>query len=183
MLKEPTGIGRYAKCLVEALAQAAPEDEFVVLTVSYKDAPPRNLFADCPNVSVVHKRWPGKAVLALWEHFRWPTVENAIGKVDVFHAPNNFVVPQRAGKRITTIHDLFFLKHPEETHLTGGQYHYRVLPKVIHEADHVIAVSQATADEIRELLGVREERISVVHQGIEDRFFAMTQAPIRRAVS
>ncbi len=177
MLKEPTGIGRYTKCLVEALAKAAPEDEFVVLTVSYKDAPAKNLFAECPNVSVVHKKWPGKAVLALWEHLRWPTVENAIGKVDLFHTPNNFVLPQRKGRKVMTIHDLFFMKHPAQTHKTGGRYHYRTLPKVIHEADHVIAVSQATADEIRELFSVPEDRISIVHQGIEGRFFAETQPP------
>ncbi len=171
MLKEPTGIGRYVKSLVEALAKAAPDDEFVVLTISYKDAPPRDLFGDYPNVSLVHKKWPGRGVLFLWEHFRWPTVETAIGKVDLFHTPNNFVFPQRRGKRITTIHDLFFLKHPEETHQTGGQYHHRILPKIIHEADHIIAVSQATADDIRALLGVASDRISVVHQGIDERFF------------
>ena len=183
MLKEPTGIGRYVRSLVEAMAKAAPDDEFVVLTISYKDAPPEGLFADCPNVSIVHKKWPGRAVLWLLEHFRWPTVETAIGKVDVFHTPNNFVFPQRRGKRITTIHDLFFLKHPEETHQTGGQYHHRVLPKIIHEADHVIAVSQASADEIKELLGVADERISVVRQGVEQRFFADPRAPIRRAAN
>jgi len=183
MLKEPTGIGRYTKCLVEAMAEASPDDEFVVLTISYKDAPQDGLFADCPNVRVIHKRWPGRAVLWLWEHLRWPTVETAIGMVDVFHTPNNFVFPQRKGNRVTTIHDLFFLKHPEETHRTGGQYHYRVLPKIIREADHVIAVSRATADDIRELLGVPENRISVVHQGVEQRFFADAQVPIRRAAN
>jgi len=176
-LKEPTGIGRYTRRLVESMAKAAPDDEFVVLTISHKDAPAKDLFGDCPNVSVVHKKWPGRCVLTLWEHFRWPTVETAIGKVDVFHTPNNFVLPQRTGKRIATIHDLFFLKHPKETHQTGGQYHYRVLPKIIHEADHLIAVSQATARDIMELLGVAEERISVVHQGVEKRYFAARQLP------
>ncbi|MBN2209693.1 MAG: glycosyltransferase family 4 protein [Candidatus Coatesbacteria bacterium] len=176
-LKEPTGIGRYVRRLVESMARAAPEDEFVVLTVSHKDAPAKDLFGDSPNVSVVHKKWPGRCVLTLWEHFRWPTVENMVGEVDVFHTPNNFVLPQRRGKRITTIHDLFFLKHPKETHQTGGQYHYRVLSKIIHEADHVIAVSQATAYDIVELLGVAEAKISVIHQGVEKPFFAARQLP------
>ena len=183
MLKEPTGIGRYVRSLVEALAKAAPGDELVVLTVSYKDAPPKALFAEYPNVSVVHKKWPGKAVLALWEHFHWPTVEDAIGQVDLFHTPNNFVLPQRQGKKVMTIHDLFFMSHPAETHRTGGQYHYRTLPKVIHEADHVIAVSQATAEQIRKLFSVPEDRISVIHQGVEGRFFAGRQATAHNGLS
>ena len=183
MLKEPTGIGRYTKCLIEAMAEAAPDDEFVVLTISYKDAPPKRLFADLPNVRVVHRRWPGRGVLWLLEHLRWPTVETAIGEVDLFHTPNNFVFPQRKGKRITTIHDLFFLRRPEETHQTGGQFHSRVLPKIIDRADHIIAVSQATADEITELLGVPQERISVVHQGVEQRFFHDLQPPTANSPS
>ncbi|MCD6328273.1 glycosyltransferase family 4 protein [bacterium] len=177
MLKQPTGIGRYIKCLIESLARNAPEVELVVFTFSYKDTPPGDWFAEYPNVSVVHKRWPGRAVLWLWEHLRWPNVEAAIGSVDIFHSPNNNVAPQRAGKSVTTIHDLFFLEHPERTHKTGGQYYFRVLPRVIHKADHVIAVSEATAEGTRRAFSIPPERISVIHQGVEERFFRNPQPP------
>ncbi|MBN1592360.1 MAG: glycosyltransferase, partial [Candidatus Coatesbacteria bacterium] len=177
LLKAPTGIGRYVKCLVEAMAKESPDDEFIVLTISYKDSPPEGLFADQRNVSVIHRKWPGRGVLWLQERFSWPTVKTAIGRVDLFHTPNNFVFPQRRGKRVATIHDLFFMRHPEETHQTGGQFHYRVLPKVIGSADHIIAVSRATASDVTEILGVHEEKVSVIYQGIEPRFFEARQLP------
>lgn len=170
ILKQPTGIGRYVKSLVRALAEADRDDEFVVLTISYKDSPPEELFADCGNVSVIHKKWPGRGVQWLWERFRWPAVEDAIGAVDLFHSPGNFVLPQSQGRSVTTIHDLYFLRYPEETHKTGGQYHFRVLPKTIGQADHIIAVSESTAEDVKELLHVPEEKVSVIHQGLDERF-------------
>jgi len=182
MLKQPTGIGRYTRCLIEALARQAPDIEFVVVTVSYKDRPEPGWFRTLDNVTVVHKRWPGRAVLELWERFRWPNVEAAIGPVALFHSPNNYIWPHKAGRAVTTIHDLFFLHYPRQTHKTGGQYYWRVLPRIIGEADHIITDSNSTAEAVRRAFSVGPEKVSVVYPAVDERFFATVEPERTEAV-
>jgi glycosyltransferase involved in cell wall biosynthesis len=72
--------------------------------------------------------------------------------------------------RLTTCHDLIPLKYPERyLDWTDG---FRAGREIIerrrfHSADHVIAVSEATANDLITLLGVSARKISVVHNGVD----------------
>ena len=51
----------------------------------------------------------------LWHRVEWPPVEMLAGDVDVVHAAHPLLIPARRAAQVVTIHDLFFLQHPERT--------------------------------------------------------------------
>ena len=81
-------------------------------------------------------------------------------------------IAHRAGMRlVVTLYDLIpklfpeiYLQHPEVN------VWYRTRLSLLRRADRVLAISQATADDAVEQLGLPEERIVVVGAGVSERF-------------
>ncbi len=94
---------------------------------------------------------------------------------DLFFAPN-FFVPRRHGaaaaRHVATVHDLAFLRFPETVQRETLDNLHRHLPRAVVSADALIAVSQATADDLVTLLGVSPRRVHVVHEGVDPSFLA-----------
>lgn len=92
---------------------------------------------------------------------------------DVFFAPN-FFVPRRhrAAVRalVPTVHDLAFLRLPHTVQQETLEALHRHLPGELFAADALIAVSDATARDLEQLLAVRRRRVHVVHEGVDDGF-------------
>lgn len=75
----------------------------------------------------------------------------------------NYIVPPRiSGRVITTVHDLTWLRFPE----TMDKKNYRRLKRgmdySVERSDRILTISQFSKGEIMELLGIPEERISIV---------------------
>jgi glycosyltransferase involved in cell wall biosynthesis len=89
---------------------------------------------------------------------------------DILHC-TTFRGPLRARPPlVVTLHDLSFLRHPETLpvwHRLSGR---ALAGPVARRADAVVAVSEFTAREAVELLGVPRERIRVVPNGVEEAF-------------
>ena len=91
-------------------------------------------------------------------------------RLDMLHCPT-FRGPLRASvPLVVTVHDLAVLRHPETFNRWTRVYSRRAVPRVARAAERVIAVSQFTADEVVELLGVDRARIRVIPNGIEAAF-------------
>jgi glycosyltransferase involved in cell wall biosynthesis len=72
---------------------------------------------------------------------------------------------------VITVHDLSFLRYPERFRPANRLYLSTMTRLSCRRARRVIAVSQATADEIVRLLGVSAAHIDVIPHGVEhDRF-------------
>lgn len=92
---------------------------------------------------------------------------------DLYFAPN-FFPPRRhqAATRqlVVTVHDLAFLRLPHTVQQeTLDNLHAR-LPETLAKATAIIAVSQATARDLQELLGVSPHRVHVIHEGVDPSF-------------
>jgi glycosyltransferase involved in cell wall biosynthesis len=84
--------------------------------------------------------------------------------------PNATPLRYGGALRIVTCHDLIPLRFPELYPSLGEGYaHGRKLldRRRYFSAHHVIAVSRSTADDLKELLGLPEEKVSVVLSGID----------------
>jgi glycosyltransferase involved in cell wall biosynthesis len=99
----------------------------------------------------------------------------ALDGVDVYFAPN-FFPPRRHGaaqrRLVITVHDLAFRRLPLTVRRVTREDLERQLLPALAAADGIIAVSQATADDLHELLGVGERRIHVIHEGVDGAFGA-----------
>ncbi len=92
-------------------------------------------------------------------------------EADVLHLPHSGATPlfDTRCARVTTCHDLIPLHFPErylDWRDGWGPGRRWLDARRFRMADRVIAVSQATADDLRDRLAIRHQRISVVHNGI-----------------
>jgi glycosyltransferase involved in cell wall biosynthesis len=95
---------------------------------------------------------------------------------DLLHCPT-FRAPTRSPvPLVVTFHDLAVLRHPETFNAWTRAYSRALLPRVARAAAHVIAVSEFTAQEVVDLLGVPPERISVVPNAVGAPFTAEGEA-------
>jgi glycosyltransferase involved in cell wall biosynthesis len=86
-------------------------------------------------------------------------------RVAVLHGLGN-IVPKAPGVRsVVTVHDLIFLRYPETTSRLLARGAGAIVPFSARRADAVIAISQATSDDVVGLAGVPPSRVHVVHSG------------------
>ncbi|MFL5946124.1 MAG: glycosyltransferase family 4 protein [Gaiellaceae bacterium] len=89
---------------------------------------------------------------------------------DLLHCPTYRGPLRSARPLVVTVHDLAVLRHPETFNRWTRTYSPRVVPRVLRAASRVIAVSEFTRRELVELLGVPEERVRVVPNGVDAEF-------------
>lgn len=112
-------------------------------------------------------RWAYRQRLALWRAAR------RIG-ANAVHLPDPHATPMALGttgcRRIVTCHDLVPTRFPEHymSARDGGALLGRQIEKRRYRtADLVVAISDATRSDVRALLGVPEQRVVRVHNGID----------------
>ncbi|MBM3333693.1 glycosyltransferase family 4 protein [Candidatus Sumerlaeota bacterium] len=170
ILPRRSGIGHYTSQLLRHLAQVDSINQYVVFFNSFRQPMQHEPWMDSANFSVRRRRIPGPALLFAWRWLHWPAVERFVGNVDMFHSPASYIPPQRRGARVTTIHDLYFMRDPEACEMLGGRYLLATLPRWLREMDRIIAISQSTRDDLIQIFGLQPERITVTYLGVEPSF-------------
>jgi alpha-1,3-rhamnosyl/mannosyltransferase len=112
----------------------------------------------------------GRGAVLARELWWYPFRLSALGGVDVLHCPTYYAPVRPRVPTVVTVHDLAVLRHPEWFPAWTRTYAPHVVPRMIRAAARVIAVSEFTAREIEELLGIPRERIRVVANGVEPVF-------------
>ena len=86
-------------------------------------------------------------------------------RVDIFHGLNQRLPSARFRRSVCTYHDLFVFT----AEYSSQEYRRRFIGQARHAAersDIIIAVSQFTASQVHELLGIEESRIRVIPHGV-----------------
>src|SRR5438876_70868 len=113
-LARPTGVGSYVLALAQRLPALAPDDRFFYFSASLRDRYAQKSWPK--NVTLVDRRLPVRALNLAWNRLEWPTLDRLVGSpLDLVHSPHPLLLPSKRAKKIVTLHDLFFLKHPEMT--------------------------------------------------------------------
>ncbi len=123
------------------------------------------------NVTLRRLPLPAQWMTRLWFRAHMPVpVETFTGEIDTYHALDYVAPPLKFARLLVTVHDLSFLAVPHYAEPSLASYLATTAPPVLKRADRVLAVSQFTAREIVERLGVPEERVVVVPNGVDGRF-------------
>ena len=182
-VNQSAGIGRLPREVVRALPSANPP----VLSLSKdgrasQDKTPRQftLFtmgraADAPpgfksKSSFLSDRWFHR----MWFRagLRMP-VEVFCGGCDLYYATDFLLPPTLPNtRRVLTVHDLTFERDPASAVPTLLTFLKRVVPDSVKRAHHIVADSRATARDLSELYAVPPQKITVIHSGVQPRFFA-----------
>lgn len=174
------GIGRYVRELVAALLQTPDEFHYRLLVAGTRNAAlpfsATSRFTWHPNP--ITPRWWAR----IWHRAQVPIrVEALIGHVDLFHA-TDFVLPPLRTRSLLTVHDLSFVRVPDAASPALKQFLDTVVPRSVRRADHILADSIATKQDLIELYGTHDEKITVLYSGVDSRFASVTDAAALVAV-
>ena len=157
--------GGTAISTVRMLAALAERGDWDVVGVAAAHrGPPSDLAA--PPVPVRHLPLPRPVLYDLWHRLRRPGVQRLTGPVDVVHATGGVIPPAAGSALVVTIHDLAFLRRPEQFSARGVRFMTRAFELARAEALRVVVPSEATAAECR-AHGVEGDRLRVVAWGVE----------------
>ncbi|HUN22825.1 MAG TPA: glycosyltransferase family 1 protein [Anaerolineales bacterium] len=160
------GIARTIRELVRYLPVLAPQDEFILLK-SRKSLAQTNY---PPNVRERRMWTPSHH---RWERFAWATEILPIAP-SLLHT-TDFIAPHNLGWRdVVSIYDLAFLRWKEILTPESQQYYNAQIERSAQQAQHILTISQATKQDIVDLLGIAPEQITVTYLAADERFSPQT---------
>ena len=160
-----SGLGNYSRDLVRILAQNFPENEYLLLNDSESEKGKDIL--EFGAVSFI------KIKDGLWSRQRKMGEDAQNADADIFHGLSGELPWQwnhKSIKKIVTIHDLIFLRFPQNYSFFEPKIHLWKFKKAILQADLIIAISEQTKRDIIQFLEVPGEKIKVVYQGCHQNF-------------
>ncbi|MFW6198745.1 MAG: glycosyltransferase family 4 protein, partial [Acidobacteriota bacterium] len=178
-LHQGTGVGTYVHGLVSALSREHAEVELTAFSASWRHRLDSIPDAD---VRIVDARVPVRLLDWLWHRRRWPPVEHWVGEVDVAHSPSPMLLPTRHARRVVTVHDCYYLRHPEDVSGPVQRDYVPLTRSSLEAADAVITVSETTRDEIVELFSLAPERLHVTPLGIDPVYLRPPRPETTRAL-
>ncbi len=181
------GIGQYTYHLIKALARLEPIHEYVVMyprvtrSLRMREAP---VFAEkCVRV-VSEGRFRALRFRVQRKLGVGTPVERSIGSFDVYHATNYvFTHAVKRARRVVTIHDMTLVLFPEWHPRARVNSMTHEIARSMAIADHILADSAATRDDIVKQFSVRSERISVVPLAADRSFRPLPAAEIQKVLS
>jgi alpha-1,3-rhamnosyl/mannosyltransferase len=160
------GIETYVRELVQALARVDHAHELVL----FAQPGARDRFElPAGAVALVEPSRPSATLLEAFAlaHTWLPDAVRA-ARIDVLHHAKNYVTGRRACPRVLTLHDLFphyFLTHEPWRQPMRHLAQLALMTASVREADHVIAVCEASARHIGAVTGAPPGKLSVVPHG------------------
>jgi glycosyltransferase involved in cell wall biosynthesis len=176
-LNQSAGIGRYARALIPALAYGIPEAKISAIVASDPAADPviraiGQAALEDAGIGIRQLPFSRRRADQLWFRARAPLpIELATGKVDLVYSPDFTAPPTLSKRTVITVHDLAFEITPEHAPAGLRDFLRTVVPRQVRAATSINAVSETTRRDLIERYCVAAERISIVPNGVDQRFF------------
>jgi glycosyltransferase involved in cell wall biosynthesis len=161
------GVSRYIAKLLAHLPYVDPTSEYVAFLRDGRLCSP-----------------PWRAVVSPWAttsppaRIAWEQVCQPLAvrrqRLDLLHAPVNVGPIIVACPLVVTVHDLSFVRYPQMFTRAKRIYLQRFTRWTLARAQAVIADSASTQRDLIELLGAPEERVVVVHAGMDEELAPVT---------
>jgi len=166
-IKNP-GIGRYMKCLVEAILAQEPLGDYLLILPPGAEDMIQTGGRRAKTIS------PKLKYYSIREQIQLPWILHKY-KVDLLHAPHFMLPLVRTCPSVVTIHDVIPLIWKEDLGSRIGRVYYRwMISAAVRLADRIITVSEFSRDEIVRCLSVDPEKVKVIYSGISPEFQQVT---------
>jgi len=94
------------------------------------------------------------------------------GNIQLLHSPQFNIPIFSKVRQIVTIHDCAYDRFPEEYPNRVAKGYYRFMfPIALRKSKRIIAISESTKRDLIELHKISPEKISVIYQGVDSRFY------------
>lgn len=173
-----TGLGNYCRTLLRQLAERFPEHRYILYTPKVRRNERTAFFFEHPSVRI-------RKISSL-ERSLDLSAQLKAEHVDLFHGLSH-ELPLRIGrsrlKSVVTIHDLIALHFPEQySPIDRAIYRFK-MKHACHAADHIVAISESTREDIIRFYGVAKEKVSVIYQDCDSQFRRVCSASEKAAVA
>ncbi len=168
-----TGLGNYSRNTLQQLFKHYPQNEYLLYSpsnrIKIKFQLPENAQIKTPD------NWMSKLFKSYWRSFLI-TKQIKFDKVNVYHGLSNelpFGITETRVKSVVTIHDLIFKRFPQwykpiDVKIYDKKFHYAA-----KFSDIIIAVTRKTSEDIQEFYNVDSNKIRVVYQSCNPKFFQL----------
>jgi len=168
------GISRYTWHLLNALAEIDNDNEFVVFQHRNHGEP----LIDHPAFRRATLYAPAHTRL---EQVMLP-VELLPHRLDLLHS-TDFIPPLRSpAPTVITVHDLAFLHWPHFVTKDSAAY-YGQIDRAVSRAQHMIVPSESTRRDLIGMLGVPDDKISVIYEAAHPSFAPLPLEETRQTVT
>ena len=179
IVRNGTGLGSYGRTLVNDLIRLGDSDLQLRLYAPDEGRDDlRNQMIE--GTEFCYPKGKPSGLRKAWWRSRGIVKDLLRDGIEVYHGLSGELPTglRKAGiKGIVTIHDLIFMRHPEYYHWLDTKIYEWKFRQTLREADHIIAISERTRQDILELGGKQyADRISVIYQSFAPRFSAEVSA-------
>lgn len=157
------GIGTYIRNLVNHLAKIDSENIYFLLE---RDASNSTVLPVSENFKHVHMPARRRGELNRSEVYHFLKRQ----EVDIFHIPHDDIPHRVPCRYVVTVHDCVNLMFPPEAQpgwMQTLRFHYK--RRCLQRAHHIIAVSEATKHDVERMYRIPENRITVIHNALDER--------------
>ena len=158
-----SGLCTYGKGLLNGFRKSADRpDVSLVYSKHFEQEArrPEDGYLNSTKPTPIRTRW----LEDIWRVSSYPSLQRLIGDFDIYHCLHHLMPPTAGKPRIMTVHDLRRYKLPE-------LYEHSKLWRfelAVKRADHFIAVSQSTKNDLCSIFGIPQEKVDVTHLAADE---------------
>ena len=180
----PTGLGNYSRDLVRGVLEEEMDNDYFLYTTGGEIDLKTKFLKNHSNVKIVTPTGIYKKMKSYWRSVR---LEKQLLKdgVEVFHGLSH-EIPRKNKlskiKYVVTIHDLIFLRFPENYNRIDREIYKKKVEYACTTADKIIAISEQTKRDLMEFLKVPSHKIEVIYQSCAASFHHISDYRYRHLV-
>lgn len=165
-----SGLGNYSRNLLYSLAVNHPEHSYFLFTpktagrIHFEMEDQFNIIEPVSSIQ--------KMIGPLW---RLSSMKNEFKRLglDIFHGLSHELpigIEKTGVRSVVTVHDLIFLRFPEFYNPVDVKIYVWKLTSACRSADHIVAISGQTKDDLIKFLKISPDKISVIYQSCNHSF-------------
>ncbi len=162
-----SGLGNYSRDTILALAKFYPQHHYFNFNPK-----PSALFTMPIGQEILPTTFTDKKLSSRWRTYGIRKYFENL-KLDVYHGLSNELPRGKKSfstKEVVTIHDLIFLRYPENYKAIDRKIYDKKFSEACKNADTIIATSQSTQNDVMHFYGIHANKIKVVYQSCNDLF-------------
>ncbi len=159
-----SGLGNYSRTLIRQMKKYFSKNEYFLYTTRHPETDSNSLISDTS--LRVPNSITGKTIPSLWRTYG---INKDIlkDKIDIYHGLSNELpigIRKTGAKSVVTIHDLIFMRFPDLYKPIDRMIYQKKMEYSVKAADHIIAISEQTRNDLLSYTKADPTKISVVYQ-------------------
>ena len=166
-----TGLGNYSRTLLQNLALQYPSDQYHLYTPEVQTNTETAKFQE--NSSFKIHTPPRKFLKSFWRSYGL-SAHLEEDHIDLYHGLSHelpFGIKSKKYRSIVTIHDLIFKIYPNTCPAVDRAIYDFKFKHSCTSADHIIAISRCTKEDIVRFYNIPSDKISIAYQSCNPLFF------------